>query len=292
MNKMDWDGFRYFIAAAETGSLTAAAKKLGSNQPTVGRYIDALEAALGVKLFQRTVKGLMLTEEGACVFEQSQSIQSAVIKVQRKTQAEQEEFSGTVRLALPEGLCLEVLTPLLPQFYKKYPNINLIMNVSSSSANLTKGEAEIAIRLFRPKDVNMVARRLGQMTLGLYASAGYAKTYGMPAKESDLKQHRIISYSDQLSHLAENQWLLNHSEPSSRVLQSDNTSTRLIATIAGTGISIQPDIFCKKKSDLVPVLESIELPSHEVWLVYHNDLRQLGRMRAVVEFIVSAIQLD
>ncbi len=292
MNNMDWDGFRYFIAAAETGSLTAAAKKLGSNQPTVGRYIDALEAALGVKLFQRTVKGLKLTEEGECVFEQSQSIQSAVIKVQRKTQAEQEEFSGTIRLALPEGLCLEVLTPLLPQFYKEYPNINLIINVSSSAANLTKGEAEIAIRLFRPKDVNMVARRLGQMTLGLYASAGYAKAYGIPAKKNELKEHRVITYSDQLSDLAENQWLLNHSEPSLRSLQSDNTSTRLIATIAGTGISVQPHIFCQKDARLVPVLESIELPSHEVWLVYHNDLRHLGRVRAVVKFIVSVMQLD
>lgn len=292
MNSIDWDGFRYFIAAAETGSLTAAAKKLGSNQPTVGRHINTLEAALGIKLFQRTVKGLILTEEGEYVFEQSQLIQSSVIKVKRKTQGEDEEYSGTVRLALPEGLCLEVVTPLLPQFYNEYPNINLILNVSSSSTNLMQGEADIAIRLFRPKDVNLVAKSLGHMSLGLFASSDYIKTHGTPTTEKDLKEHRLIAYSDQLSNLPENQWLLNHSEESSRILYSDNTTTRLKATIAGVGISIQPNMFCETNAQLVPLLKSIELPSHEVWLVYHNDLRHLGRIRAVVKFLSSILQIQ
>lgn len=292
MNSIDWDGFRYFIAAAETGSLTAAAKKLGSNQPTVGRHINALEDALGTKLFQRTVKGLILTEEGEYVFEQSQFIQSSVIKIQRKSQGEDEAYNGTVRLALPEGLCLEILTPLLPQFYNEYPNINLILNVSSSSANLMQGEADIAIRLFRPKDVNLVAKSLGLMTLGLFASTDYIKIHGTPTTEKDLIKHRFIAYSEQLSNLPENQWLLNHSELSSQILYSDNTTTRLRATIAGVGISIQPNIFSQTNSQLVPLLKNIELPSHEVWLVYHNDLRHLGRIRAVVKFISSILQIQ
>ena len=292
MNRMDWDSFRFFLAAAEEGSLTAAAKKLGSNQPTVGRQIDALESSLGVKLFQRTVKGLRLTEEGVYILEQTQSMQSAVLNIERAIEGEKEEVSGTVRVALPEGICVEMLTPLLPEFYNAYPNIKLILNVSSNSANLTRGEADIAVRLYRPKEVNLVAKCLGHMSMGLFASAAYLKTYGYPSTKQDLKNHRVITYDDQLSLLPENQWLVDNSESLLRVLCSDNTITRLQATIAGVGISIQPKIFCQMNVKLKAILEGVMLPSHEVWMVYHNDLRDLSRIRAVVNFISSKINIE
>jgi len=292
MYNSNWDGFRYFIAAAEGGSLTAAAKQLGSNQPTVGRQIDALETALGLKLFQRSVKGLILTEEGALVLEQAQEMRSVVDKIQRNNQGEEQEISGTVRLALPEGLCLEVLTPILPLFYRDYPNINLILNVSSNSANLTRGEADIAVRLFRPREANLVARHLGRMSMGLFASSAYLENHGYPATAAELKQHRIIAYGDQLSALAENQWLLKQAASLSSALSSDNTIARLKATVAGVGISIQPQLFCRTNPELVPVLEDIKLPDHEVWIAYHSDLRHLARIRAVAGFISEKLQLD
>ena len=292
MNEINWDGFRFFIAAAEGGSLTAAAKTLGSNQPTVGRQIDAFESALGVKLFQRSVKGLILTEEGAFILDQSQSIQSVVAKVQRTIQGEDKEISGTVRVALPEGLCSEVLAPSLPQFYSEHPNINLILNVSTNTANLTRGEADIAVRLFRPKEANLVAKCLGRMSLGLFSSPVYIESHGYPARTHELKFHRVIAYGDQLSALPDNQWLVKHSDTSLQVLCSDNTIARLRATVAGAGISIQPDIFCRTSSGLVPVLKDVKLPEHEVWVVYHNDLRHLGRIRAVVDFISSKLGLN
>lgn len=289
MNSIDWDGFRYFTAAAETGSLSAAAKLLGSNQSTVGRQIDVLESALGVKLFQRSVKGLMLTEEGVYILEQSQSMQSLVTKVQRTIQGDTEEISGTVRVALPEGLCLEVLTPNLPEFYKAWPGINLILNVSSNVANLTRGEADIAVRLFRPTETNLVARYLGPMNMGLFASSAYIKTQGAPATIQALKKHRVITYGDQLSSLEENQWLIKHAGESGSVLSSDSTTTRLRATLAGVGISIQPKVFGQTNNDLMPVLENVKLPEHEIWLAYHNDLRHLGRIRAVLGFISAQL---
>lgn len=292
MNNTNWDCYRYFIAAAESGSLTGAAKKLGSNQPTVGRQIDALESALGIKLFQRSVKGLILTEEGAFVLEQSQLLQSVVDKIQRNHQGNNEDISGTVRLALPEGLCVEVLTPVLPDFYATYPKINLILNVSSNTTNLTRGEADIAVRLFRPKESNIVAKYLGRMTLGLFASAEYLKAYGVPEKTSELKQHRIITYGDQLSALTENQWLLKYSDSTSGILSSDNTIARLKATVAGVGISVQPKLFSRMNPELVPVLEKSKLPDHEVWLAYHNDLRHLARIRAVVGFLSEELGLS
>jgi len=292
MNNTNWDCFRYFIAAAECGSLTGAAKQLGSNQPTVGRQIDALECALGIKLFQRSVKGLILTEEGAFVFEQSQLIQSVVDKIQRSHQGNDEDIRGTVRVALPEGICMEALTPLLPSFYSDYPKINLILNVSSNTANLTRGEADIAVRLFRPQESNLVAKYLGRMTMGLFASSAYLKTYGYPVTSSELKHHRIITYGDQLSTLAENQWLVKHSASTSSILSSHNTIARLKATVAGVGISVQPQLFCRMNPELVPVLEDTKLPDHEVWIAYHNDLRHLARIRAVVGFISEKLELS
>lgn len=284
----NWDGLRFFIAAADGGSLSAAAKKLGSNQPTVGRYIDALEAELGIKLFQRSVKGLALTEEGIRLLGHCREIQYHVVKIER-TVSGKEEISGTVRIALPEGLCLEVLTPLLPQFYLEYPDIRLILNASSNTANLTRGEADIAVRLFRPGESNLVIRRLGEMGMGLYASRSYIDTFGTPAQLSELAQHRVITYGDQLATLPENQWLIDHSSPASQVLCSDSTSTRLKATYTGVGISILPHILTKKNPQLVPLLEDVKLPAHEMWLVYHYDLRQIARIRAVVNFIASTL---
>ncbi|MDH5426399.1 MAG: LysR family transcriptional regulator [Gammaproteobacteria bacterium] len=289
MNNTDWDCFRYFIAAAECGSLTGAAKQLSSNQPTVGRQIDALEHALGVKLFQRSVKGLILTEEGSFVFEQSQLLQSVVEKIERNHQGNDKDIRGTVRLALPEGICMEVFAPLLPSFYSAHPKINLILNVSSNASNLTRGEADIAVRLFRPQESNIVTKYLGCMTMGLFASASYIKNYGCPLTTSDLKHHRIITYGDQLSTLAENQWLVEQAGSTLSILSSDNTIARLKATVAGVGISVQPQLFRRMNPQLMPVLEGTQLPDHEVWIAYHKDLRHLARIRAVVDFISKNI---
>ncbi len=286
MNRLNWDGLRYFVAAAEGGSLTGAAKALGSNQPTVGRHIDALEAELGIKLFQRSVKGLTLTDEGAQLLDHCRVIESQIVKIGRTVSGE-EEVSGTVRIALPEGLCLEVLTPLLPQFYRQYPDIRLILNVSAGTANLTRGEADIALRLFRPRESELVVRQIGQMRMGLYASRAYIHAFGHPSEIGDLEQHRLISYGDQLSNMPENRWLIDQAPQAAQVLSSDSTSTRLQATLAGVGISVLPQTIAQRNPKLLPLLENIQLPGYELWLVYHNDLRHIARIRAVVNFLVS-----
>ncbi len=286
MNNFNWDGLRYFIAAAEGGSLTAAAKRMGSNQPTVGRYVDALEKQLEVRLFQRSVKGLTLTEEGVALLEQCQEIQSQMIKIAHSI-SDHEDINGTVRIALPEGLCLEVLVPQLEHFYREYPEIRLILNVSSNSANLTRGEADIALRLFRPSGSNLVARRLGQMNMGLYAARHYLDNFGTPGRREELVRHHIISYGDRLATLEENRWLLESAAPTSPVLCSDSTATRLAATLAGVGISIQPQLIGCNHPQLMPLLQGEKISGHEMWLVYHHDLRQVARVRAVANFIYA-----
>jgi DNA-binding transcriptional LysR family regulator len=289
MNGMNWDGFRYFTAAAEAGSLSGAAISLDSNQSTVGRHIDALETALSIKLFQRSVKGLSLTEEGQAVYEQAQHIQNSIVKIQRIVQGGEETATGTVRLSLPEGLGQEVIIPALDLFYQQYPNVKLIFNVSASTANITQGEADVAVRLFRPEEPDLVIKYLNEMKLGLYASKGYEKNYGLPKQLKDLRKHRVITYGDFLSILPENQWLLNHSDDALRILSSDSTVTRFKATVSGVGISLQPEILAKTDPDLIHLFKSAKLPAHKVWLVYHKDVRHMSRIRAVVDFLSDCL---
>jgi DNA-binding transcriptional LysR family regulator len=286
---MNWDGFRYFTAAAEAGSLSGAAISLDSNQSTVGRHIDALETALSIKLFQRSVKGLSLTEEGQAVYEQAQHIQNSIVKIQRIVQGGEETATGTVRLSLPEGLGQEVIIPALDLFYQQYPNVKLIFNVSASTANITQGEADVAVRLFRPEEPDLVIKYLNEMKLGLYASKGYEKNYGLPKQLKDLRKHRVITYGDFLSILPENQWLLNHSDDALRILSSDSTVTRFKATVSGVGISLQPEILAKTDPDLIHLFKSAKLPAHKVWLVYHKDVRHMSRIRAVVDFLSDCL---
>lgn len=288
MNTMNWDGLRYFIAAAESGSLTAAAKTLGSNQPTVGRHIDNLETDLGIRLFQRSVKGLTLTAEGFDLLEHCREIQAQMLRIER-TLCDEKVIRGTVRLALPEGLCLEILVPRLPAFYEAHPEIRLILNVSSNTSDLTRGEADIALRLFRPSEANLVVRQLGTMGMGLYTTQRYIDRFGSPTSIEELVQHRMITYGDRLSSLPENRLLLEYSSQDLQVLSSDSTSTRLQATLAGVALSVQPHLFTNTNPLLVPVLEEFIFPAHEMWLVYHSDLRQIPRIRAVIDFLASCI---
>ena len=285
MNSMNWDGYRYFVAAAEAGSLSAAAKRLNSNQSTIRRHIDTLESALGVKLFQRSVKGLSLTQQGQAVFEQSLQIQDSIVKIQRVIQGKEKTASGNVRLSLPEGLGQEILIPVLDKFYQQYPKVKLIFNVSATTANLTQGEADVAVRLFRPEESDLVIECLGEMKMGLYASKSYEKSNGLPNGLKDLRKHRVITYGDHLAVLPENQWLLNHSDDSLRVLRSDSTVTRFKAAVSGVGISLQPEVLAQTNPSLIRLFKSAKLPVHNVWLVYHNDVRHMTRIRAVVDFI-------
>ena len=289
MNSLNWDGFRYFTAVAETGSLSAAAKMLDSNQSTVGRHVDALESALDIKLFQRSVKGLSLTKEGQAIFEQSQHIQNDIVKIQRLVQGAEVTASGTVRLSLPEGLGQEVLIPELDNFYQQHPKVKLIFNMSATTANFRQGKADVSVRLFRPEEPELIIQSLGEMKMGLYASESYNKIHGLPGQLRDVRKHRVITYGEQLSILPENQWLLNHSAETLRVLSSDSTVTRFKATVSGLGLSLQPEVLAQTNSDLIRLFKSAKLPAYKVWLVYHKDMQHMSRIRVVVDFISTCL---
>jgi DNA-binding transcriptional LysR family regulator len=157
-----------------------SSRALESNQPTVGRHIDELEAQLGLCLFQRHSTGLTLTEDGQRLLASAELMEVAAADLHRDSQRDASALAGTVRIAAPEGLGICVLTPSLPALYKQHFLLNIIMEPSINSADLKRGQADIALRLFRPTSVDLVSSRLCEMGFGLYASKKYLDSHGTP----------------------------------------------------------------------------------------------------------------
>lgn len=285
MNNLDWDNLRYFLAAARMLSLSSASRVLGSNQPTVGRRIDALEAQLGVRLFQRHSAGLTLTEDGQRLLAAAGVVEEGIAGALRAIHYETDGMAGTVRIAAPEGLGVGVLAAGLSDLYRRYPLLDIILEPASAVANLKRGEADVALRLFRPDDEDVVSRRLCDMGFGLYASAEYLSRDGMPESLEALRQRAFIAYGDELSEQAENRWLEEVIRPGRYLFRSDNTMARLAALLAGVGIAVMPHVLMARHGGCVRVLPQYDAPARTIWLAVHGDLRHVPRVRAVMDFI-------
>jgi len=288
MHNFNWDDIRHFLAAARGGSLSAASRLLGGNQPTVGRRIDALEGALGVRLFQRHPKGLTLTDEGRYILHIAESMEEAALAMGRGWQGGT-EIQGTVKLAVPEGLASHVIAPGLPLFLERYPRLDVVLLPSSASADLIHGEAEIAVRLFRPIEGDISARKVGEMEFGLYASRSYFASRGTPRNERELARHCFIGYGERLRQADESRWLEKTAKAERFAFRSDDTHARLAATIAGLGLAVLP-CFLAERSGLRPAAIAAAIPPRPIWLAVHRDLRNLARVRVTVDWLGSLLQ--
>lgn len=286
---IDWQDINYFLTVAECGSLSEAARTLTLSQPTLSRRIESLETGLGLRLFKRHSKGLDLTHEGTLLLEQARQMMVSAKNIERLAGGEVMQPEGTVRVSVPEGLCNDVILPALGEFRQRYPALRLLLAVTPRSANLIRGEADMAVRLYRPKEPDLIVRKLGDMTMGLYASSEYLTRHAKPQGVADLSAHEGIGYGDELENLAENLWLLAHCPPSRVGLRSDSTSCRLQATLNGLGISIQPVMIATQHPGLVRLLQDVAIPGHEIWLTYHKDLARSYRTRIVAEMLSEAV---
>lgn len=291
MNNLDWDDIRYFLAAAHTGSLAAASRQLDSHQPTVGRRIDSLEKRLGIRLFQRHVQGLTLTEEGHRIMQAAEAMGEAAATLHRTGKFENEEIRSCVRIAAPSGLAVHLIAPALPQFHEQFPKLDVVLQPSISSADLTHGEADVAVRLYRPSANDLVVRSVGVMAFGLYGSPAYLRQHGTPRSIAGLPKHCFIGYGEQLRHLEENRWLESMKGDACYLLRSDDTHTRLAAAEAGLGLAVLPHVLARRSSQLQQIMKSMEVPRKTIWLVVHRDLRHLARVRAALDWLAELIKV-
>lgn len=287
MNKMDWDDVRFFLAAANTGSLAAAARQLGTHQPTVGRRIEGLEHRLGVRLFQRHPQGLTLTDEGRRILAPAEAMSVAAGALRRASGRENIDVRGTIRIAAPNGLAVHLLAPALPQFHERYPNLDVALLASTASADLARGEADVAVRLYRPSEGDLVIRRVGRLGFGLYASETYLARRGTPESIAGLHAHALIGPGIELGHLEESRWLASIAQGARYLLRCDDMPSRLAAAEAGLGIAVLPHVLARRSGLLHRILDTAEVPSKTVWLVVHRDLREFARVRAAFAWLDS-----
>jgi DNA-binding transcriptional LysR family regulator len=283
----DWHLFRAFLAVVREGSLSSAARVLGTTQPTMGRQVAALEASLGVKLFTRSLDGLSPTEAGLRLIPSAEAMAAAVEAAQRSATGEVDEDRGTVRITASEVIGGEVLPSILADFHSQHPQISVELALSNRNEDLLRGDADIAVRMVRPTQGALVAKRIGRIDVGLYGHRRYLKGHAMPRRLEDLRQHALIGYDRDQAYARLLERMVVPSTREMFVFRSDSDLAQLAALRAGFGIGASQLGIARRDKNLVPVLHSELIYPMEVWLVMHRDLRGSRRIRLTFDHLAE-----
>jgi len=289
MHSPDWNDYRYFLAVVEAGSLSAAARRLGVDQPTVGRRIAALEQTLGVRLFHRHARGLSLSEAGRRIVSAIGSMAEAAATAERLVGHDDQRLEGLVRLSAPESLSYGLIAPALPQLLARYPQLEIELQATPNTADLPRGEADIALRLFRPAVGDLVVRHVGAVPFAIYATPSYLAHSPALATLAEVNQHAVLQAGPLLVQIPECRWWTEHSYGARVVLRSDSFPVLAQAASAGLGLVLLPCVMGDVYPGLQRVLPSCGPTPRQAWLVVHKDLRYVARIRVVLEFVAELL---
>ena len=288
---MDWDKLRVFHAVADAGSFTHAGEELGLSQSAVSRQVGALETDLRVQLFHRHARGLILTEQGEMLYRTAHDVFTKLAAARTRLTDSKEKPFGELRITTTIGLGTAWLTPRISEFVELYPDINVQILLVDVELDLAMREADVAIRLRRPTQPDLVQRKLFTVHYHTYASPEYLKRYGTPRQVDDLDNHKIITFGTPPAYLGTINWLetagTKNGIPRRPSLQINNVSGLHRATMMGLGIAALPDYIVGENSNLVQLLPELEIPSFETYFVYPEELRDSKRLAVFRDFIVS-----
>jgi DNA-binding transcriptional LysR family regulator len=287
---LDWDNLRYFLAVARAGRLTTAARRLHVDHATCSRRIAALEATLAAQLFERRPQGYFLTDYGNRLLAMAEAMESQVLAAQNEVGGQDLLLSGTVRIGAPDGFTTYFLAPRIGQLAANYPDLEIQLVASPRLLSLSKREADIAISLNRPIEGKVVARKLTDYDLALFASRSYLKKAKPIRAPDDLFNHPIIGYVDDLIFAPELNYLDEIAKGLRAKLQSSNLIAQMTATVAGRGLCVLPLFMATHQPTLVRVLPETVSLRRSFWLTIHADLRNIARMRAVMDFLSLEIR--
>ncbi len=279
-----WDHYRTLLAVLDEGSLSGAARALGLAQPTVGRHIEALETALGTSLFSRSVGGLAPTEAGLALRPHAEAMAAAAAALVRTASGDVDAVRGTVRIAAADIVGVEVLPPILTGFHEAYPEVVLELALSNRQEDLLRREADIAVRMVRPTQAAVVAKRVGSVRLGLYAHRRYLEAHG-PAKQVAIGFDRDFQ---NVRALKDSQTSISL-ERDAFAFRSDNELAQLAALRAGFGVGACHAPIARRHPDLIPVLDDALRYELEIWVAMHEDLKSSRRMRLTFDWLVEGL---
>jgi DNA-binding transcriptional LysR family regulator len=284
---LDWDDLRYFLAVHRAGTLAGAARSLRVQHSTVGRRLDGLEEVLGTRLFLRTPDGFVVNGAGAAILPLVEEAERALASVKRVVQGSDERIEGVVRLTTSEALS-GLLVRRLPELRSLHPELIVEVLAGNRSLDLSRGEADVAIRIAATEQPDLVCKRIGDAGWSLYASESYVLRRGMPSSPSHLAGHDVIGFDESMAAVPGAIWLDRHGAGAHVVIRGNSILAVLNAAIVGMGMAVIPCFM----GDGEPTLKRLTgevLGSREIWLVFHPDVARLARVRRVIDFVTAVI---
>lgn len=286
----DWSLARSFLAALDQGSLLGAARQLQMSQPTVGRHIAELESQLGVVLFERTGRGLVPTATALQLAQAARGMEAGALQLSRTLSGTQGQSAGTVRITASVPVAVQLLPPVLADMRRALPDIQIELVSSNQVSNLLRREADIAVRMVRPDQSSLIARKIGDVRLGAYASRSYLESHAPLHKATDLLQHELIGNDANPAIL---QGFAAMGYPVTRstfALRSDDLIVQWQAVRAGLGVGFCADYMARGEADVVEILPGqLKIPSLPMWLAVHREIRTSTRIRRVFDFLADAL---
>ena len=283
----DWDLFQSLHAVMEAGTLSAAAKLRGLTQPTIGRHIETLEHRLGAPLFLRSPRGLQPTDLAQELRPHLQEMAAAAAAAVRDASGAADSLTGSIRITAPEVVGAEVLPPMLTRFREKHPGAVIELMMSNVVDDLSRREADIAVRMAPPSQSALVARKVGEVAFGFYASTVYLDRHGTPESLDDLQNHPVIGF-DTVQRGVRDMTLNLRVSREAFAFRTDSDLAQLAAISAGFGVGVsQPSI--ARRRGLVRVLPNLTVLTLGIWIVMHENLRGSRRMRLMFDHLVEEV---
>ncbi|MFV2033086.1 MAG: LysR family transcriptional regulator [Gammaproteobacteria bacterium] len=285
---LEWNDLHLVLAVCREGTLSGAARVLGVNHSTVFRRVGAIEEKLGVRLFERLATGYVMTEAGEAMLESGERMENEVLGLSRRLVGRDLHLSGVVRVAVPDALLMKVLMPHLCDFSRRYPEIQLELAISNNYSNLTRREADIAVRVTSSPPETAMGRRLCSMRTTVYASTGYlaGQTGGA------LENYAWLMPDEDLAQLPVTRWL-ERNHPKATVRLRCNTLLGLHeAAVLGLGVASLPCFLADPDTRLERVLPPPDELTSDLWLLTHPDLRRTARVKALMNFLAEALEKE
>ena len=286
----DWNQVRAFLATAEEGSLSAAARVLKTTQPTIGRQIDALEKSLGITLVERSVRGLKLTGPGQDLLDHVRSMAEAATLISMSADGHSQEIKGTVTVTATDLLSTAILPEILRPIREQAPGIRVRVVCTNDLQNLMQREADIAIRHVRPEQPELIARYVGDFGANLYGASDYLDVAGRPKTLSEIAELDFVGNADPERLMVPLQNAGIPVREDNFVMSSESGVVAWELTRSGFGISMQPEVLGEKEPATEKVFPSLPSPQFPVWLVTHRELQTSRRIRLVFDLLVAGLK--
>lgn len=281
----DWEDLRYFAVFAREKSLSAAARKLKVDHATVARRITALETSLNLKLVDRRPRAYILTDNGKRIAALGAKMEDEAFAVGRAAMAGQLDLTGEVSISAPPTMANALIAPHLARLRQQFPGIHIRLIGETRIASLLHRESDIAVRMILPTENNLVARKIGKISISMFASADYLAT-------TSPENYTFIAFDRSMENLAQQKWLKVYADTRPIVLRTYDLETQRIAALNGVGIAALPYYIANR----TPGLERLDIDNNilfnDIWLVVHDDLRNVPAVRAVLNFLAECLHTE